>query len=216
MRHLIRHVTVLIVLGLPLACAQPSVRTSAPALGAAVISPEGRELLNSERIERAFGSYGIEVLQDGPPLRVSNLYSLENGVRVSRTFAVVRYPDGVPAAVAEEHRRILAGGSIGAVFATAGWTVVKSHLHYGERPAARTVATLMRIAPGTVLAEHVYSFEVTRGGERYPYATLAEIHHPAYLRRNDLERIYGELRRAPGDAAVVEQMLAAVESVERE
>ena len=44
----------------------------AAALSACSLQPE---LLNSERIERSFGSYGIEVLSQNSAVRRSNLYS---------------------------------------------------------------------------------------------------------------------------------------------
>ena len=40
-----------------------------------------RELLNSERIAAAFGSYGVEVLEQDDTVRVSNLYSGEGEER---------------------------------------------------------------------------------------------------------------------------------------
>jgi hypothetical protein len=41
----------------------------------AVWSPAGAQILNSERIEQTFGSYGIEVIASEGSLRLSNLYS---------------------------------------------------------------------------------------------------------------------------------------------
>lgn len=149
-----------------------------------------RELLNSERIAASFGTYGIEVLTQNEVLRVSNLYSTEGGERTCRTFAVVRFaPTG--AEIGEEHAAILAGGSIGAVFATAGWEVRKTHLRYDELTATSRLAELMRIEVGTPLAMHVYALDVAKGERAHEYAVLAEIHHPEYLGRGDLAAIYG-------------------------
>ena len=158
---------------------------------AAAPGQAARELLNSERIEAAFGNYGIEVLEQGGGVRVSNLYSTAAGERTCRTFAVVRYAPVMDAAVRAEHAAILAGGSIGAVFAAAGWEVRKTHLRYGERPASSRLAALMRIAPGTPLAEHVYALDVEKDGRSVEYAALVEIHHPDYLTVADLAAIYG-------------------------
>src|SRR5690606_28006097 len=91
-----------------------------------------------------------------------------------------------------EHDEIVAGGSIGAVFAANGWTVTKRHLHFGELPATPKVARLMSTDQGTPLAVHVYVLTVAKGGNSFDYATIAEVHHPDYLSSDDLPRIYGE------------------------
>jgi hypothetical protein len=171
-------------------------------------SQPSRELLNSERIEQEFGSYGIEVLESGAEIRVSNLYSLDEGKRTCRTFAVVRYPQVVDRAFAAEHAEILQGGSIGAVFARRGWQVRKSHLYFGELAASARLAELMDIEEGTPLAEHLYVLDVGKDGRALEYAALAEIHHPAYLRADELPAIYGPA--APGERAALVAPLRAV------
>jgi hypothetical protein len=181
---------------------------------AAPAQPPARELLNSERIAERFGGYGIEVLESDAALRVSNLFSTDGNPRVCRTFAVVRYPDAVDPAFAAEHAVILKGGSIGAVFAAAGWEVRKSHLYFGERPAAARVATLMSVPTGTLLAEHVYVLDIAKNGQIFQYAALVEIHHPEYLRRADLPRIYGSANSA-GHDALVEALLTTAARSER-
>lgn len=89
----------------------------AAALSACVVEPE---LLNSERIESQFGSFGIELVayQDG--VRRANLYSIEGDRRVCRTYAVVRFDDVPDNIIADEHARIVAGASIGATFKANG------------------------------------------------------------------------------------------------
>jgi hypothetical protein len=161
------------------------------AAGQSAAQPPQRELLNSERIAAKFGSYGIEVLTQTDALRVSNLYSGDPDARTCRTFALVRYPAGIDPALAAPHAAIVAGGSIGAVFAGQGWEVRKTHLHYGELEASPLLAKLMSIAVGTPLAEHVYVLDVATDGRVLEYAALVEIHHPDYLRLGDLEDIYG-------------------------
>jgi hypothetical protein len=160
--------------------------------GPAVAQPGGRELLNSERIQQAFGSYGVEVLANDAKTRVTSLYSSDAGARTCRTFAVVRFPAAVDPAVAAEHAAIGAGGSIGAVFAANGWRVLKTHLAFGEVEASPRIAALMHVPVGTRLAEHAYVLDVAKAGKTLQYAALVEIHHPDYLRRADLERIYGK------------------------
>jgi hypothetical protein len=46
------------------------------------------DLPNSERIPQEFGSYGTDVVRHDAQLRVSNLYSLEAGRKITRTLAV--------------------------------------------------------------------------------------------------------------------------------
>jgi hypothetical protein len=167
-----------------------------------------RQLLNSERIAARFGNYGIDVLASDARERVSNLYSAADGERTCRTFAVVRYPAAIDPALAAEHDEIVRGGSIGAVFAAHGWQVVKTNLRYFEIDAPARVASLMRVATGTRLAAHAYELDVEKDGRTFEYALLVEIHHPDYLKRDDLIAIYG-----PADAssreAVVKDLLSA-------
>ena len=170
--------------------------------------PAGRELLNSERIAAAFGSYGVEVLEQDEQVRVSNLFSGAGQDKTCRTFAIVRYPLRLDGAVSAEHAEIVAGGSIGAVFAAHGWQVRKTHLSYGERPASARLAQLMRVAVGTTLAEHIYVLDVVKDGRAIEYAVLAEIHHPDYLAVADLARIYGPVD--DGRKELVAQLRATV------
>ena len=170
--------------------------------------PAGRELLNSERIAAAFGSYGVEVLEQDEQVRVSNLFSGAGQDKTCRTFAIVRYPLRLDGAVSAEHAEIVAGGSIGAVFAAHGWQVRKTHLSYGERPASARLAQLMRVAVGTTLAEHIYVLDVVKDGRAIEYAVLAEIHHPDYLAVADLAKIYGPVD--DGRKELVAQLRATV------
>lgn len=187
-----------------LICAAVVVTTATAQLAPGGSAPS-RELLNSERIQAAFGSYAIEVLETTALLRVSSLQSLETGGPICRTFAVVRYPDAIDPALADEHGAIVSGGSIGAVFAASGWTIRKTHLHYGTMPAGSRAARLMAQAPGTAVAVHVYLFEVAKDGRSFPYATIAELHHPEYLTEDALRATYG-----PADATGKELLLAAM------
>jgi len=167
----------------------------------------GRQLLNSERIQQRFGSYGVEVLEADPHERVSNLYSESGGLRTCRTFAVVVYPATLNPALATEQAEIVRGASIGAVFAAHGWQVVKTNLRYLEVEAPPRVARLMRVADGTKLAAHAYELDVAKGGRLVEYALLVEIHHPDYLQLDDLRAIYGPAG-ANGRERALEDLLA--------
>jgi hypothetical protein len=166
-------------------------------------------MLNSERIQANFGTFALEVLEQDRNVRVSNLYSFPRaGDRTCRTFAVVQFAPSVDPAISAEHAAIVAGDSIGVVFAASGWEVRKRHLSYAERPATAKLAGLMRIAVDTPLAEHVYALDVVKGGRTIEYATVAEIHHPSYLRLADLVKIYGPVSAEPSRAAAVSAMRA--------
>jgi len=174
----------------------------AVAAQASSVGQPAREILNSERIAAVFGSYGIEVLEQDDAVRVSSLYSEADGEKTCRTFAVVRY-GRVDAELHGEHAAIVAGGSIGAVLAAAGWEVRKTHLRYGEVAATPRLASLMQVAAGTPLAVHVYALDVAKAGRTLEYAALVEIHHPDYLGSDDLLEIYGPVDEVarPGLAA---------------
>lgn len=175
---------VICVAGLALSLA---VRAQAPASAGV-----DRELLNSERIEQAFGSYGIEVLSSTPELRVSNLYSTQGGRRVCRTFAVVVYPHGVDEGLLAEHAAILDGGSIGATFAASGWRVRKDHRYFGEIASTPKLESLMGGIEPTRLAVHVYGLSVAKDDADTEYASIVEVHHPDYLGLAELRAIYGD------------------------
>ena len=81
--------------------------------------------LNSERIARKYGSYGVEVIENTDNLRVSNLYSMEASRPICRTFAVVGISREIDSSFAVEHAQILEGASIGAVFKRNGWNIEK-------------------------------------------------------------------------------------------
>jgi hypothetical protein len=170
-----------------------------------------QELLNSERIEQRYGSYGVEVLDSDPTTRVSSLYSEHAGQRICRTFAVVSYPPSIDSRLAVEHTAILAGGSIGATFAARGWTVVKAHRYAGEIATTPRLGALMGDSDAMRLAVHVYGLEVVKDGVRLEYARIAEVHHPDYLGLADIQQIYGTGARLPTEPdAGTEALLALV------
>ena len=178
-------------------------------------SPGAAEPLNSERIAQRFGSYEIAVLESDATIRVSNLYSTSADQKICRTFAVVRYPAHVDPRFAAEHRLILDGGSIGAVFAAHDWTVQKSHRYYGEVRATDKLADLMRTVSGAPLAVHVYTLDVVKSGSNLQYATIVEVHHPDYLTVQDLTAIYGPLAAGQVDRASAEMLEIAADKMRR-
>lgn len=165
--------------------------TVAAQSGAPGVAPTA-ELLNSERIEQRFGSYGIEVVYADATLRLSKLFSTHDDGRIMRTFAVVGFPETAPAALAAEHRAVVDGGSIGATFSDAGWDVIKTQHQYFVIGVGPPVSDAMRVEPGTRAAAHAYRLAVQREDQRIEYALIIEIHHPDYLDQDDLVAIYGE------------------------
>lgn len=152
--------------------------------------------LNSDRIERTFGSYGVDVLYSDSRRRISSLYSLTGSEKTTRTYAVVDFPATPRAEYAREHALIEAGQSIGKTFRDAGWSIDKQHLFIGELEIPATyveIGELMRITLPATLATDVYLMIVSKDGRSFNYATITEIHHPDYLQADDLKRIYGEI-----------------------
>ena len=150
-------------------------------------------MLNSERIEKRFGSYGMSVLASEAGLRRSSLYSLDNDTPTCRTYAIVRFVDQLDDRYREEHTEVLAGNSIGAIFRSHGWDLHKQTLYIGSLrlPKENTsIGKLMRIAAPQELALHVYQLLLVRNEQVFEYATIAETHHPTYLTESDLRELY--------------------------
>jgi len=153
----------------------------------------GTVLLNSERIERQFGSYGIEVLLSNDGLRRANLYSTEERQRTCRTYAVVRFTADIDNSYAALHEKVLAGDSLGKTFKENGWTVEKKTVHIATVESAQSmpeISELMRLSSNRSLALHIYQLSLNRGEQSFEYATIVEAHHPDYLSEDDLRAIY--------------------------
>jgi hypothetical protein len=153
-------------------------------------------LLNSERIEKTFGSYGVDILQSDNEGRVSSLYSGSGDDKITRTFAVVRFSGRIRRAFAGEHAEVQSGRSIGAVFKAADWQIEKINIFVGEMEVPAKyglLSELMQVDLPKFLAAHVYEFVIKKEGRSYEYATIVELHHPAYLSAEDLQAIYGEI-----------------------
>ncbi|MEM9254439.1 MAG: hypothetical protein AAGA91_03270 [Pseudomonadota bacterium] len=148
-------------------------------------------LLNSERIQNTFGSYGVELLQS-TPTRVSSLYSLEGDARITRTLAVVVFQQDIVAALEPPLTAILNGASLGATLKNSGWALSKRTRFIGDVPVGarfRALAGLPPEAPPQAAA-HVYELSVQTTDLEYPVATVLEIHHPDYLQRADLQTLF--------------------------
>ena len=182
----------------------------AAALGACNAQPE---LLNSERIQQRFGSYGIEVLQQDDRMRRSNLYSIENGSRVCRTYAVVEFVDPVDPELATTHRAVVDGESIGTSFRAAGWRIGKETIHVGSMRLPRpqhAVANLMDLDDAAELGVHAYRLVLRKGSQTVHYATIIESHHPLYLSEIDLSQLYADEIAGHLEPAEIEALVQLV------
>ncbi|MGA9575004.1 MAG: hypothetical protein WBS20_13775 [Lysobacterales bacterium] len=153
------------------------------------------ELANSDRIRLKFGNYGIEIVENGLRIRVSNLFSTERGVKTNRTFAVVMYPEVIEPAFRKEHEAIISGQSIGIVFKDCEWMIEKRHQYVGQLDIQSDLSAIHSVFGdiGDVLPViHVYSLVIKKNNAQFHYASIAEVHHPDYLRPEDLKAIYGD------------------------
>jgi hypothetical protein len=186
-----------------------------PSVLAAALSACATEsvILNSERIERRFGSYGIEVLASEAGLRRSSLFSYDGDTATCRTYAVVQFSEQHDERYDDAHSKVLAGDSIGATFKENGWGIRKDSMYIGSirLPESRTeVGELMRLTGAHDLALHVYRLVLVREGVAFDYATILEVHHPEYLSEQDLRGLFEyEPSNAP-PAADLKQLSALV------
>ena len=167
----------------------------APAVLAAALSACATEtvLLNSERIEQRFGSYGIDVLASEAGLRRSSLYSIDGNERICRTYAVVSFNEDLDSSYGPEHAKVLAGNSLGEVFKANGWSMHKQTLRIGSfeiDQSGSEINQLMHLATDQTLALHIYQLLLARDEQIFEYATIVEAHHPDYLMQSDLLDIY--------------------------
>ena len=159
----------------------------------AVAGNQARPLRNSDRIQIKYGSYNIDIIKNDINIRVSKLYSTQDGLRTNRTLAVVSYPDVIDPAFEKEHKAIVNGQSIGVVFEHYGWTIDKHHQYLGEIeiPAEYSGNDPLFGTATNRPALHIYSLVVHKNKHNFNYALIAEVHHPEFLQLEDLEAIYG-------------------------
>ena len=182
----------------------------ATALSACQATPE---LLNSERIEQQFGTYGIEILRQEDGVRRSNLYSVEDGSHVCRTYAVVVFTDPLESKVATTHAAIIGGSSIGTSFRAAGWQLTKETVYIGTvrvPDPTHEIAGLMRLDKATTLGLHAYRLILRKQEQSVHYATIFESHHPDYLSGAELSQLYADDMGKPLDTAAIERFVDLV------
>ena len=170
-------------------------RKITPAVLAAALSACATEtvLLNSERIEQQFGSYGIHVLASEAGFRRSSLYSTERDDKICRTYGIVHFSGDVHTGYDSEHAKVLAGNSLGEVFKSNGWSIHKQTLHIGSfelEDSNSEVAQLMQLNETRILGLHIYQLLLAKDSQVFEYATIIETHHPDYLSPNEILAIY--------------------------
>ena len=182
-----------------------------PAVIAAVLSACATEsvILNSERIGRRFGSYGLDVLASEAGLRRSSLFSLDGDTATCRTYAVVQFVEQPDDRYDDAHSRVLAGNSIGETFKEDGWGIQKNTIFIGntrlpDRPTE--IAALMRLNGAHDIALHVYQLVLVREETALEYATILEVHHPEYLTVSELLELFDYDATAPIPAAELAQL----------
>lgn len=147
--------------------------------------------LNSDRIAERYGSYSVRVLFQDDSARLASLESLHPEGPVTRTLALTQFVAPRPAVLEAPHARIAGGGSIGATFREAGFTIRKEPVCLDDVSLDRGEAARgLRIDLPAVVAVHAYRFVVRRDGREFDYATIVEMHHPDYLQREDLQKLY--------------------------
>jgi len=139
--------------------------------------------LNSDQITARFGSYGVEVLQQGPTTRLANLYSEHASGRVCRTLALTQFVTPIPEALTEPDQRIRLGASIGATLRQAGWAVTKRHSVSVTTEAGLRFAQLAQktVDPKDIIEVRVYTLGVQRDTMAFDYAIIAEAYHPEHV-----------------------------------
>jgi hypothetical protein len=152
--------------------------------------------LNSDLIERRYGSYGVAIREADTERRVASLYSGTGERPTTRTYAITEFLNADLAAYRRQHERIVGGDSIGSTFRAAGYDIRKQSLFIGELevpPEYTTLADLMNIDLPETLAVHQYLFVVSKDDNAWSYARITEIHHPDFLSAEELQAMYGEI-----------------------
>ncbi|MDG1016142.1 MAG: hypothetical protein P8O19_04690 [Woeseiaceae bacterium] len=164
-------------------------------------------LLNSERIEKKFGSYGIEIIENTGSSRVSFLYSLDKNCQQNlslketqigihckqyKTLAIVKFLNTND--VIDEHTKILKGASVGATFKNQNWIIKKeniliSEIHNKENQIINEWSNNPDLEK---FAFQIYDISLKKNQLQLKYAQIIEIHNPNYLIIDDLIEIYDE------------------------
>jgi putative ubiquitin-RnfH superfamily antitoxin RatB of RatAB toxin-antitoxin module len=143
--------------------------------------------LNSERIEYLFGSYGVESLNVCSDIfkesRISNLYSVHDGDKVMRTFAVVDFVKPIPQSLVSVHHQIQTGASIGTALRNAGLIVIKNPIYFGEIDLSIGLLKKMHEKSDYKGAVYIYQLQVMdpKDASQVPYCRIIEVYSSQYM-----------------------------------
>lgn len=151
-------------------------------------------LLNSVRIELKFGSYGVQILAQDQvsATRLSSLYSLHEGEKITRTLAFTKYETDIDDRLKIAHEEIVAGGSIGATLKKYGFDLRKDLFFkglVGDMP--NQVQTLMHTKE-VAFATVMYNLSAKSESRCLPYCTIVEVYAPDFLTIEEVDLIYPE------------------------
>lgn len=155
-----------------------------------------KPMLNSDRIEYFFGSYGVARLQpDSNKLkktRIANLYSTHDNQKIMRTLAIVDFVEPMLEPLALAHQKIQNGESIGIALRNDNWSIIKEPIYFGEATLKPNVLQLMFEKNNTKGAIYIYKLSVKNNTHTNPigYCNIIEIYSPQYLTSVWLKEIY--------------------------
>lgn len=161
-----------------------------------------KNLLNSQRIELRFGSYGVDILKQDAQngTRLSNLYSLKGQEKISRTIAFSRFAH-MDESLKKAHEKILSGGSIGSTLKEHGFQVKKKIFYL--KSLALPLQTMMHTNENS-FATVIYDLNVEKDGKVLTYCTILESYHPEFLTLALAQGLYGNVEQ---DEAKAEKIL---------
>ena len=140
--------------------------------------------MNSDQIKAKFGNYHIQVLRQSKLTRVANLYTEHDKVKICRTLAVTRFSQPTAESLLLVDEIIRQGNSIGTTFIRQGFTVTKALAAEAVTYAGRKFEELCcsSIDSRALIYVGLYQLNVSASdGQKQPYATIAEAHHPEYI-----------------------------------
>lgn len=123
--------------------------------------------------------------------RISNLYSIQNTKKITRTLAIVAFQLPIPQDLEEVHAEIDLGGSIGTVLRKYDWSMEKKTEYLGNTALPHLFRKWMH-TEHRFAAVHIYNLQVFSKNKpcKIHYCTILELHHPEYLTEEDLQTLY--------------------------
>ena len=151
-------------------------------------------LLMSERIEKKFGSFGVEVLSqdEHKGIRLANLYSKEDKNKVTRVIALTKYENPIGKKLMQAHTEILAGGSIGATLAKNGFSIKKQVFFKGKLDHIPVRLDSLMGSKNSSYTTVMYELIAQKGKDSLPYCSITEVYSPQFLTMPELDLIYSD------------------------